>query len=200
MPHLGGGQGVGLVLQRLSTTYQGLLELLQQAAQHCWILLPKESHDVVLACGGDLVDFAVAVLKAAGLGLEGFEFCDAEAPKAGYASAREPVFLECVVEETRHVVPANEGAIDPHKVNIRDVVHELEELDLTMGKTFHKSVNLDMVGVGVSVGVSRDPNLDGTASSATLTPPPILPPPSTHPHPPHLPTPSHKPERAKLFL
>ena len=40
------------------------------------------------------------------------------------------VFLKCVVEEKRHVVPANEGAADPHKINISDVVHELEELYL----------------------------------------------------------------------
>jgi hypothetical protein len=130
LPHLGGGQGRGLILQRRSATDQGLLELLQQAAQHCRVLLPKESHDVVLAGGRDLVDFAVAVLKATGLGLEGFKFRDAEAPKAGYASGRETIFLEGVIEKKRHVVPANEGAVDPHKVNVCDVVHELEELDL----------------------------------------------------------------------
>ena len=98
--------------------------------QHSRILLPEESHDVVLAGGRDLVDFAVAVLKATGLRLEGFEFRDAEAPKAGYASARETVFSEGVSENRLHVVPANEGAVDPHKVNVHDVVHELEELDL----------------------------------------------------------------------
>ena len=98
--------------------------------QHSRILLPEESHDVVLAGGRDLVDFAVAVLKATGLRLEGFEFRDAEAPKAGYASARETVFSEGVTENLRHVVPANEGAVDPHKVNVHDVVHELEELNL----------------------------------------------------------------------
>ena len=48
--------------------------------QLCRILLPEKSHDVVRACGGDLVDFTVTVLKAAGLGLEGLEFRDAEAP------------------------------------------------------------------------------------------------------------------------
>ena len=100
LPHLDGGQGRGLVLQRLSTSYQSLPKVLQQALQHCLIMLSEESHDVVLASGGDIVDFAVAVLKAASLGLEGFEFRDAEATKAGYASGREAIFLECVVEET----------------------------------------------------------------------------------------------------
>jgi hypothetical protein len=130
LPHLGGRQGRGLVLQRLSTTYQSLPKVLQQAVQHCRILLPEESHDVVLASGGDVVHFAVAVLKAASLGLEGFEFRDAEASKAGYASGREAIFLECVVEEKRREVPANERAVDSHQVNVCDVVHELEELDL----------------------------------------------------------------------
>ena len=130
LPHLGGRQSRGLVLQRLSTTYQSMPKVLQQAVQHCRILLSEESHDVVLASGGDIVDFAVAVLKAASLGLEGFEFRDAETSKAGNASGREAIFLECVVEEKRRIVPANERAVDSHQMNICDVVHELEELDL----------------------------------------------------------------------
>ena len=69
-------------MQRLNTTYQSLLEFLQQAVQHCRILLPEKSHDVVRACGGDLVDFTVAVLKAAGLGLEGLEFPRCRIPQA----------------------------------------------------------------------------------------------------------------------
>ena len=32
------------------------------------------------------------------------------------------------------LVVANERTIDPHVINIHDVVHELKELDLTMGK------------------------------------------------------------------
>ena len=98
--------------------------------QHCRILFLEQSHDVVLAGGRDLVDFAVAVLKATGLRFEGFEFRDAEATKGRYASGRETVFLEGVAEKFCHVVPANEGPVDPHKVNVRDVVHELEELHL----------------------------------------------------------------------
>ena len=88
----------------------------------------------MLPCGGDLVNFAMTVLKTPSLGLEGFEFPDAEAPKAGYASGRETIFLGCMVEERRHVVPANERAVDSHKIDISDVVHELEELNLTMGR------------------------------------------------------------------
>ena len=44
------------------------------------------------------------------------------------------VFLKCVVEEKRHVVPANEGAADPHKINTSGVVHELQELYLCVAK------------------------------------------------------------------
>ena len=88
----------------------------------------------MLACGGDLVHFAMTVLKTPGMGLEGFEFPDAEAPKAGHASGRETVFLGCIVKERRHVVPANARAVDSHKIDISDVVHELEELNLTMGR------------------------------------------------------------------
>jgi hypothetical protein len=87
LSHLSGRQGRGLVLQRLSTTYQSLPKVLQQVVQHCRIFLPEESHDVVLASGGDVVHFAVAMLKAASLGLEGFKFRDAEASKAGYATS-----------------------------------------------------------------------------------------------------------------
>ena len=32
------------------------------------------------------------------------------------------------------VVVANERTIDPHEINIHDVIHELKELDLTMGQ------------------------------------------------------------------
>ena len=35
-----------------------------------------------------------------------------------------------MTDKLLHVVPANEGAVDPHKVNVHDVVHELEELNL----------------------------------------------------------------------
>eukprot|EP00959_Pyramimonas_sp_CCMP1952_P236512 4942575-Pyramimonas_sp.AAC.1 len=70
------------------------------------------------------------MLKATGLGLERFEFRDAEAPEAGHARGRETVFSEGVTDNALHVVPANEGAVDPHAVNVRDVVHELEELNL----------------------------------------------------------------------
>ena len=31
-------------------------------------------------------------------------------------------------------MPANERAVDSHKIDISDVVHELEELNLTMGR------------------------------------------------------------------
>ncbi len=30
----------------------------------------------------------------------------------------------------------NEGTVDSHEVDVGDVIHELEELNLTMGKTF----------------------------------------------------------------
>ncbi len=93
----------------------------------------------------------MAVLKTPGLGLEGFEFRDAEAPKAGYASGIEAVFLESRVKERRHVAPANERAVDSHKIDISDVVHELEELNLTMGRA-----------------------LDGTASRPARRPPNLL--------------------------
>ena len=70
----------------------------------------------MLPCGGDLVHFAMTVLKTPSLRLERFEFPDAEAPKARYASGRETVFLGCVGKERRHVVPANERAVDPIKL------------------------------------------------------------------------------------
>ena len=53
----------------------------------------------MLPCGGDLVHFAMTVLKTPSLRLEGFEFPDAEASKAGYASGTEAVFLESGITE-----------------------------------------------------------------------------------------------------
>ena len=119
--------------------------------QHCRILLPKQPHDLVITCCGNLVDLAVAVLKATGLGLEGLEFRNAEAPKAWYAGGSEVIFLVSIVGSTLHMVPANERTIDPHEVDIHDVVHELEELDLAMATTTHSATKtetiLDMVPV-----------------------------------------------------
>ena len=104
--------------------------------QHHRISLTEESHDVVITCGRDLVHFTVAVLETSSLGLEGFEFPDAEAPKGRYASGRKGIFLKTMVKERGHVVPANEGTVDSHEVDVGDVIHKLEELNLTMGKTF----------------------------------------------------------------
>ena len=81
-------------------------------------------------CRKYFVDLAVTMLKAAALGFERFEFRNAEATKAWCASGSEAVFLESMVEEKRHVVPANERTIDPHEIDIHDVVHEFKELDL----------------------------------------------------------------------
>ena len=88
----------------------------------------------MVTCCWDLVDLTVAVLKAASVGLKELEFRNAEATKAWCACRTEAIFLESRVENAMDVVVANERTIDPHEINIHDVVHELKELDLTMGK------------------------------------------------------------------
>ena len=68
-------------------------------------------------------------------------------PRLGnYACRTEAIFLESRVENAMDVVVANERTIDPHEINIRDVVHELKELDLTMGKTTDANVTKQPTG------------------------------------------------------
>ena len=130
--------------------------------QHCLVLLQEQPHDVMLTCGRDLVDLTVAALKAASLGLKELEFRNAEATKAWYACRRQAIFLESTVENTMDVVVANERTVDPHEINIHDVVHEFEELDLTMGKNHrhrHKKATnwlSNKLNIKLSAGASKE--------------------------------------------
>jgi hypothetical protein len=119
--------------------------------QHCRILLPEKPHDGMITCCWDLVDLTVAVLKAASLGLKELEFRNAEATKAWYACRRQAIFLESTVENTMDVVVANERTVDPHEINIHDVVHEFEKLDLTMGKTTDADITKQPTGYRTSL-------------------------------------------------
>ena len=60
------------------------------------------------------------------LGTQGSKFRNTEVTKAGCADQCERIFLASVIEELRHMVPAN-------CKHDSDVVHELEELDLVKG-------------------------------------------------------------------
>ena len=53
----------------------------------------------------------MTVLKTLSLGLEGFEFRDAEAPKAGYASGREAVVLDSLKRDGTWCRPMKEPLI-----------------------------------------------------------------------------------------
>ncbi len=46
------------------------------------------------------------------------------------------------------VVVANERTIDPLEINIYDIVHELKELDLTMGKTTDTNITKQPTAFG----------------------------------------------------
>ena len=92
--------------------------------QHRRILLSELPHDVMVMCCWDLVNLTVAVLKAASLGLKLLEFRNAEATKAWHACRSEAIFLGSGFENAMDVVVANERTIDPHEIDIHDVVHE----------------------------------------------------------------------------
>ena len=72
----------------------------------------------------------MTTLEATALGLEGLKLRNAIATEAGHTRGCERVFLESVIEEHRHMVPANPAAIDAHEIDVCNVIHERDELDL----------------------------------------------------------------------
>ena len=83
----------------------------------------------------------MTTLEATALGLEGLKLRNAIATEAGHTRGCERVFLESVIEEHRHMVPANPGAINAHEIHVCNVVHALQELGLRPRRVCSESLH-----------------------------------------------------------